>query len=149
MDGTDKSILQCLTENGRMRANEIAKRLDMSVSCVTERIRKLEQNGVITGYTAVLDPKKMNRGLQALIGISVGNPKYLDVLSKELMRDPNVVECYTLTGDFDYMARVVARSSEHFQQIHYRIAKMDGVIGIKTYLVLGTETNPGYDPLGE
>ena len=149
MDAIDKKILVCLTENGRMRASEIASRLEMSVSGVTDRIKKLEAAGVIRGYTALLDPAKVNRGFQALIGISVGNPKYLDILSKELMKNPYVMECYTLTGDYDYMARVSARSSEHFQQIHYGIAKMEGVIGIKTYLVLGTETNPLYDPLAD
>ena len=149
MDSTDRVILSCLRENARISASEISARVGLSVSSVGERIRKLERSGAVEKYTVVLNPARLNRAFQAMIGISVAHPRYIDSLSEAIMEDPNVVECYTLTGDVDYMARVSARSPEHFQQIHRRIARMDGVKAIKSYYILETSQNPRFDPLSE
>ena len=147
MDSVDNAILSCLMENSRMRTSEIAKKLSMSVSSISERIRRLERSGIIEQYTIKLNPAKTNRSFQVMIGISVEHPRYIDVLSAMLLEEPNVVECYTLTGDVDYMARVSATSPEHFQEIHRRIVKIEGIKAVKTYYILNTETNPRYNPL--
>ncbi|MDD7447257.1 MAG: Lrp/AsnC family transcriptional regulator [Clostridiales bacterium] len=147
MDQIDSVILSCLSKNARMRASEIAELVGMSVSSVGERIRKLERSGVIQQYTVKLDPTKLNRSFQAIIGIQTEHPRYIDYLTEALMDDPNVVECVTLTGDMDFMARVSATSPEHFQQIHHRISQLEGVKGIKSYYILGTRSNPKYNPV--
>lgn len=149
MDSVDRAILSCLRENARMSASAISARVNLSVSSVGERIRKLERSGIIEKYTVSLNNAHLNRAFQALIGISVSHPRYIDSLSQALMQDPNVAECYTLTGDVDYMARVSARSPEHFQQIHRRIALMEGVKSIKSFYILETSQNPRFDPLSE
>ncbi len=138
MDSIDLLIIDCLTENARMRTSEIAKKADMSVSAIAERIKKLEENGTIMQYTAVLDRSKMGKSFQAMIGISTEHPKYMNTLSKQIMEDPNIVECLTLTGDLDFLLKVSAASPEHFQQIHLRIAGLEGVKSIKSYFVLQT-----------
>lgn len=149
MDSIDSDILSCLCENARMRASEIAERVGMSVSSVGERIRKLERSGVIQQYTVRLDPSRLNRSFEAIIGISIDHPRFIDPLTVALLEDPNVVECYTLTGDFDFMARISATSPEHFQQIHHRISRLEGVKSIKSYYVLSAHANPRYNPLNQ
>ncbi len=147
MDHIDSVILSCLCENARVRASEIAQRVGMSVSSVGERIRKLERSGVIQQYTVKLDPAKLNRSFQAIIGIQTEHPRYIDSLTEALLDEPDVVECFTVTGDVDFMARISATSPEHFQQIHHRISRLEGVKSIKSYYILGVRSNPKYNPV--
>lgn len=78
MDSLDLKILSCLKNNARAKASQISEEVNLSVSAVTERIKKLEASGVICGYTVVLDQKKLGNDVIALMEVSLVHPRYYD-----------------------------------------------------------------------
>ena len=112
--------------------------INLSVSSVIERIRKLESSGIIKGYTIVLDQKKLGNDITALMEVSLEHPKYYDDLVEMIRRHPNVAECHYLTGEFDFLLKIVTDSSNSLEQIHRTIKSMPGVSATKTHFVLKT-----------
>ena len=141
MDSTDLKIVSMLKKNARVSASAIAKEVGLAVSSVTERIRRLETQGVILQYTAVIDNSKIEGGITAMIGIKIEHTRYIDPLTDVLAADPHVVSLYVLTGDLDFLASVYAVSTEEFRQVHRRITNMEGVSAVKTYYILSTRSN--------
>lgn len=141
MDSTDLKIISMLKKNARISASAIAKDVGLAVSSVTERIRRLENQGVILQYTAVVDQSKIEGGITAMIGIKIEHTRYIDKLADLIAADPHVVSFYLLTGDLDFLASIYAVSTEEFRQVHRAIAGMEGVASVKTYYILGTRSN--------
>ena len=114
MDHIDTKILRCLTQDARMNASQISAQVNLSVSAVIERMKKLESSGLIRGYTAVIDERLAGYDVQALISIRLEHPKYNQSFAKQMCDHSRVMECFYITGDFDYMARVceAARNPE-------------------------------------
>ena len=106
MDKIDISIIRCLTEDARMNASQIGARVNMSFSAVIERMKKLEASGLIRRYTAVIDERMAGYDTQALISVRLEHPKYNQSFTQQMRAHPAVMECFYITGDFDYMARV-------------------------------------------
>lgn len=141
MDNTDLKIISMLKKNARVSASAIAKEVGLAVSSVTERIKRLENQGVILQYTAIIDKEQVKGSCEAMIGIKIEHTRYIDSLSETISHDPHVVAFYTLTGEMDFLALVYAVSSEEFRQVHKRIAQLEGVAAVKTFLILDTRLN--------
>jgi len=135
-DKTDIGILRCLTENARMNASQIGERVNLSVSAVIERMKKLETTGLVRRYTAVIDEKQAGYDTQALISVRLESPKFNESFAKQIRAHPAIMECYYITGDFDYMTRVVTRSAEELTKVLNDIKDMPGVSLTRTYVVL-------------
>ncbi|MBR2615342.1 MAG: Lrp/AsnC family transcriptional regulator [Clostridia bacterium] len=135
LDDIDIRILGLLKENARIKASQISQIVGLSVSSVTERIRKLEQSGVITAYTAVIDQKKLGNTVTALMEVSLDHPKFYDAFAKMVEETACVVSCYYISGDFDFMLKVLA-PSEELEEIHRTIKSFPGVSGTRTNVVL-------------
>ena len=131
-------ILRCLRENARCKASDISAKVNLSVSAVIERIRRMESSGVIRQYTVLIDPKQVGNDLTALMEVSLEHPKYYDDLVEMIRRHPNVAECHYLTGEFDFLLKIVTDSSNSLEQIHRTIKSMPGVSATKTHFVLKT-----------
>ena len=138
MDALDIKILRALTENARQKASVISQEINLSVSAVIERIHKLEDSGVIQGYTAVLDQKRLGNDIAAWMEVCLEHPKYYDAFVARVQGLDSVLTCHYLTGDFDFMIHIVARSSEALESIHRRIKGIEGVSATKTHFVLKT-----------
>lgn len=138
MDQIDEKILECLKQNAREKASAIAERISLSVSAVIERIRKLEGSGVIRGYTVVLDQKKLGNDLAAYMEVSLEHPKYYDNFTKLVRANPHVTDCSYITGDFDFLLKVMTDSSDGLEKLHREIKEIKGVMSTKTYFVLST-----------
>jgi Lrp/AsnC family leucine-responsive transcriptional regulator len=138
MDKIDVGIIRCLTQDARMNASQIGAKVNLSVSAVIERMKKLENSGLIRRYTAVIDEHKAGFGTQALISVRLEHPKYNESFSKQICAHPSVVECFYLTGDFDYMARVTVSSGEELTKVLNDIKQIPGVSLTRTYVVLET-----------
>jgi len=138
MDTLDNKILRALGANARQKASAISQEINLSVSAVIERIHKLEDSGVIVGYTAVLDQKRLGNDISAWMEVSLEHPKHYDTFVARIQKIDNILACHYLTGDFDFMLHVVARSSEALEGIHRRIKKIEGVSATKTHFVLKT-----------
>ena len=138
MDQLDREILDCLRENARMTASNISRRVNLSVSSVLERIRRMEEQGVIRRYTAIVDQSKLGRPLTMLMGVSLVGTQYCAGFEERMQAEPEVLSCEYLTGSMDYLLRVSTESNKRLQDLHRRITSIDGVASITSYYVLRT-----------
>lgn len=136
MDNIDIKILQCLTTDARMNASQISSTVNLSVSAVIERMKKLENSGLIRGYTALIDERMAGFDVQAMISIRLEHPKYNQSFAKQMRDHRCVMECFYITGDFDYIARVSAGSTEELTKVLNDIKQIPGVSLTRTYVVL-------------
>ena len=114
LTGQDKEILVQLQENGRMPMVELAKATNMSESTCLRRTKNLEELGVIKGYTAVLDQEEAGFGVTAFVQVSINqnNEAAFDKFKMAVGDHPLILECYSLSGSYDHLMKVVARSNK-------------------------------------
>ena len=136
MDHIDSKILRCLTKDARMNASQISQQVNLSVSAVIERMKKMEASGLIRGYTAVIDERMAGFDVQALISVRLEHPKYNAEFADLMLSHECIVECFYITGDFDYMARISAGSTEELTKVLHYIKQIPGVSLTRTYVVL-------------
>lgn len=141
MDKIDFQILEILKSNGRERASEISKEVHLTVSTVIERIRKMEQSGIIKGYTVLTDDPQVGNDVTVIIEVSLDHPKYEDAFMESVNSHPNIIACYYLTGEFDYILKITCRSSHHLEEIHRWIKDQPGIRKTRTHYVLRTVKN--------
>lgn len=138
MDIIDLKILHILKNNARKTVSSLSKEVNMSVSAVIERIKKLETQKIISKYTVIIDQKKIGNDVTAVMEVRLEHPKYFDEFTQAVVNNPNVASCYYMTGDFDFIIRIHCTSSEHLESIHREIKSIKGVSSTKTQLVLKT-----------
>jgi Lrp/AsnC family leucine-responsive transcriptional regulator/Lrp/AsnC family transcriptional regulator len=117
LDDTDLQLLRLLGEDSKMTMKDLAARVNLSPSPVFERVKRLETQGYIKKYIALIDAEKLNYGLIVFCNIklkhhdkSIGNEFVTDI-----MRISEVVECYNISGDFDFLLKVYAKDMKHYQ----------------------------------
>ena len=138
MDRTDEAILACLRRNARMSASRIGKEVNLSVSSVLERIHRMEEQGIILRYAAVVDPSKLGKPLTLLMGVTMEHPRYHEGFKKAMAQEPDVTRCEYLTGELDFILRVSVASHAQLRELHQRISAMPGVANLTSYYVLET-----------
>ena len=106
MDVTDTRLVSLLQENGRATQLELAKDIGLSQPATAERIRKLEERGVIKGYAAQVDATKLGKDVTAFIGVSIEHPKYFDAFAKKVLAHPDVLEAHRVAGGDSYLLKV-------------------------------------------
>ena len=136
VDNIDINILRCLTKDARMNASQISGIVNLSVSAVIERMKKLESSGLIRGYTALIDERMAGYDVQALISIRLEHPKYNGDFARQVRAHECVTECFYITGDFDYIARIGVSSTEELTKVLHDIKQIPGVSLTRTYVVL-------------
>ena len=119
-----------------MNASQIGIRVNLSVSAVIERMKKMEASGLIRGYTVLVDEKTAGFQVQALISIRLEHPKYNPEFNRQMCSHQCVMECFYITGDFDYIARVGVSSTEELTGVLHDIKQIPGVSLTRTYVVL-------------
>lgn len=135
MDQLDIKMLRLLNENGRTSFREIAKKLKVSLSTVSNRIHKMEERGTIRGYAPIIDTESMGYDLQAVIGIRISKGKLLEV-QKKIAKDKKVYGVYDVTGDWDSIVMVRFRSRAELNGFIKKVLSMDFVERTYTQLVL-------------
>jgi Lrp/AsnC family leucine-responsive transcriptional regulator len=139
-DRYDRRILEELQRDGRVSNQELADRIGLSPSPCLRRVRALEESGLITGYRALLDAKKLGLSLMALIHISMDRhtPERFANFDKAIAALPEVMECLLITGqDADYQLKVVVRDMDAFQHLLLeKITRIKGVSGVHSSFVL-------------
>ncbi|MEU7161812.1 Lrp/AsnC family transcriptional regulator [Streptomyces chrestomyceticus] len=136
-DATDWRILDVLQRNGRAGYAELARAVSMSASAVTERVRRLEEAGVISGYAAVVDPARV--GLSVLAFVRLRYPNGGDAAFHGLLEStPEILEAHHVTGDDCFVLKVAARSMKHLEEVAGRI----GVLGAVTTSVVYSSPLP-------
>ncbi len=140
LDRYDRQILEILQSDGRISNQDLADRIGLSPSPCLRRVRTLEEAGLITGYRALLDAKKLGLSLMALIGISMDlhTPERFANLEKAIAEIPEILECLLITGQqSDYQLKVVVRDMDAYQDLLLnKITRIQGVTGVHTSFVL-------------
>ena len=139
LDRTDRRILEQLQADGRLSNQELAERVLLSPSPCLRRVRALERSGVIHHYAAVLDPLRV--GLELLAYVTVKLEKRgkmpVDQFIRAVQSWPEVITCFSMTGDMDYLLRVQVENLAHYSRfIMDKLLKQPGVIDIKSNFVL-------------
>ena len=136
MDSLDKAILICLSENARMTASAIGKRVSLSVSSVTERIKKLEENGIIERYSVLLDSKTIGYNTEAYLEITLENASYGESFVLTACALPEVLRCDLIAIEYDYLLFVTCKDISSLDALRSKISSIQGVKGIKVRLIL-------------
>ncbi len=144
MDDIDKKILNILQENDKTQYQRIAKQLDLGASTVHYRIKKLLQNGIITNFSAIIDPEKVGYSTSAVIGLNVDPLKMHDI-ARQLTEHNEVQLVTTSSGDHDIILNILAKDGKHLWRfINEHIKPIEGVekkIHVSTYLDIYKRTN--------
>ena len=119
LDRIDRKILDVLQRQGRISMTELAERIGLSASPCTERVRRMEREGVITGYHARIDPQVIGKTLLVFVEITL-SAKSADVFDKvraELLHVPEVMECHLVSGGFDYLVKARLRAMSDYRRL--------------------------------
>ncbi len=140
IDRYDRQILEILQRDGRINNQDLADRIGLSASPCLRRVRALEESGLITGYHAQLDARKLGLSLMALIHISMDRhtPERFANFEASVGLLPEVLECLLITGQSaDYQLKVVVRDMDHYQALLLdKITRIEGVTGVHSSFVL-------------
>ena len=140
LDRYDRAILAALQRDGRTSNQELADRIGLSPSPCLRRVRALEESGLIRGYRALLDARKLGLSLMALIHISMDRhtPERFSHFEAAVEQIPQVLECLLITGQkSDYQLKIAVRDMDHYQHLLLnRITRIEGVTGVETHFVL-------------
>ncbi|MCS7145666.1 MAG: Lrp/AsnC family transcriptional regulator [Nitrososphaerota archaeon] len=137
LDKRDIKILNILQDDGRASYSSIARQLNISEAAVYSRVNRLVREGVVKGFTALLDETKLNLSIGAFIGLRATPSKYAEVLN-QLAAFPEVVEIHDVTGDYYAMLKVKTRNKEELAALLDKIGRLDGVVSTDTKLILRT-----------
>ena len=140
LDRHDWLILHVLQQDGRISNQDLADRIGLSASPCLRRVRALEESGLITGYRALLDARKLGLSLMALIHISMDQhtPERFSTFDARIAEIPELLECLLITGqDADYQLKVVVKDMDAYQELLLdRITRIPGVTGVHSSFVL-------------
>ena len=140
LDKTDLAILRLLQQNARSTVREIAEQVHLSTTPVHERIRRMEQAGVIKGYTAMLDAARVKKGLMVIVYVSLKT--HSKTAGARFIRHihelPEVIECYNISGEFDFMLKVVAENMDAYYDFHVnKLSQSENIGNVQSVFVMG------------
>lgn len=144
LDDIDLKILNLLLEDGRMSHTAIGKETDLSGPSVYARVQRLEREGIIKGYTALLAPEKVGRGLAAFVRIRTQTPGYNDeVFERFIQQEEQIVECHDIDGEDCYILKVRTASTQSLQKLLTTIRSFPGITRTVTTIALKTLKEEG------
>ncbi len=143
LDEIDVTILDILQKNGRTRRNDLAQAVDLSIPSVSERLRKMEESGVIIGYTAYVDPKKVGKDITAFITVTVDSSKHYTSFIDHAKATDEVMEIHSVTGTGTHLVKIRTENTSTLEKLLSKVQAWSGVVNTTTCIVLSTmkETN--------
>ena len=138
LDSIDRKILAELQKSGRESASHIAENVDVSVPTVTERIRKLQEAGVIKRFQAVIDPKSVGLDMAAIITIMSDSSQYYKEVTAAAHETPEVVQCFSTTGNGSHTLLINTKNSKTLEDLLRKVQGWPGVIRTETQIILST-----------
>ncbi|MBA2500564.1 MAG: Lrp/AsnC family transcriptional regulator [Chitinophagaceae bacterium] len=140
LDATDLAILKLLQQNSRITIKEISEQVHLSTTPVHERIRRMEQNGVIKQYITILNAAKVGKGLMVICYVSLRqhSKNAGDKFIKSILAMNEVLECLTISGEFDFMLKVVASNMDDYYDFHVnKLSQVENVGNVQSVFVMG------------
>ncbi len=141
LDETDRRLLRALQRKGRMSNSELSEAANLSPSACHRRVQRLERDGIIRDYVALLDARKLGVPTTVFVEITLQGQtdEVFDAFEKAVARIPDVLECHLMAGTADYMLKVVAEDTEDFARIHRQhLARLPGVAQMQSSFALRT-----------
>ncbi len=134
MDATDFKIIDLLQEDGRISMKDLGKIVGLTSPAVSERVKRLEESGVIKGYKAIINPDKLGRVIKSFINISLPSENYQSFI-EYVKRENRIIECHHITGDDCLLLKVIVKDMYDLEQV---IDKIKQVGKTKTSVILST-----------
>lgn len=145
LDAKDRALLRHLQADGRITIAALAARIALSESACRRRVEHLEQAGLIAGYSARLDAAKLGFSLSGFVSITLGaqTDRDLSAFEDAVRAAPEVLECWLMTGDADYLLRVVARDVADLERIHREVlTRLPSVVRVNTAIAMRAVAEP-------
>ncbi|WP_234418179.1 Lrp/AsnC family transcriptional regulator [Aquimarina aquimarini] len=150
MDKIDRSIIVLLQKDGKITIKEIAERLNLTTTPIFERVKKLEREGYIKSYKAILDRKKVGLQLMVFCNVTLNlhQTDYLKKFEKDIQQFPEVVECYHVAGMFDYLIKIYAENMEQYQDfLSNKLASLENISKVQSSFVMTEVKDFSYLPI--
>ena len=149
LDAIDRKILKFLVKNARMPYLEIARECGISGAAIHQRIKKLEDTGVVLGSRMIVNPKKIGLDVCAFVNLRIQDPMMTNAAIERIKHIPEVVECHFITGEYSAMVKLYCVDNEHLMRtIFDHILRIPGVTSSQTYIslneVFSTEPHINY-----
>ncbi len=141
LDDIDLKILEILQQEGRLSNKELAERINLTTTPTLERVRRLEREGVIEGYSARINRRAINKNLNVFVNITlhVHQLSLMDEFTEAVKAIPEILACYNITGEGDFMLHLVARDVDDYQNLlRAKLATLPDVQRLHTTIVLST-----------
>ena len=141
IDDTDRRILRHLQKSGRLSNAELSEQINLSPSACHRRVQRLEAEGIIDGYVALLNARKIDRPTVVFVEITLSGQSdaILDAFEKEVALIPDLLECHLMAGSADYLLKITAHDTDDFARIHRRyLARLPGVAQMHSSFALRT-----------
>jgi Lrp/AsnC family transcriptional regulator, leucine-responsive regulatory protein len=149
MDPIDYQILDLLQRDARTTQVQIADAVGLSQPSVADRIRKLDQSGVVLGYVARLDARQMGNDICAFVGVRILHPRHHDAFTRRILMIPDVLECHRVAGLDSYVLKIVSRNTATLDELISTLRSLPGVTRTTTTIVLATVKETTAVPLHE
>ena len=147
LDDRDQKILALVQRDAKLPQAEIARRVGLSTAAVNERLRKLENAGVIRRYVALVDPRSVGMSITAFVEVFIEHPRHEAMFLERLLELDQVLECHHVTGEFSLLLKVRVRDMDGLQQLLlHQINALEGVRQTRTVMVLSTVKEESFVP---
>lgn len=150
-DEYDKGILRILHNDSKISNSTLAQKIRLSPPATLERVKKLRNNGIILGQKAILDKKKLGRGLTCFISLQIKHlhrQEAYDRIEEHLKQLEEIEEIYFLTGNIDYLIKVNIKDIDEFREFFIaKLSKVQMIERAETFVVVSSAVNPGYNPI--
>jgi len=140
MDKIDRAILNLLQHNGRLPNVQLAEQVGLSESACLRRVKVLEESGVIAGYVMLVQREQIGKGGNVFVRVTLDGQQQSKLAEFEwaLQAVPDVMSCFLMSGDFDYLLRVAIRDSNAYEAIHAKLTGLPGVLRVQSSFALRT-----------
>lgn len=139
LDAIDRALLDALQDDCKQPLAKLGERVGLSAPSVLERVRKLEQSGLIAGYHAVVDPRLFGLDVGAFIGIAIDHPRSIASFEQAVLAIPEVLECHHVTGRHTLMIKVRTQNTESLHRLISMLRELPGVARTDTMVMLETQ----------
>ena len=144
LDKIDCELLSILQQEGRTKRNELAEKVGLSLPAVSERLRKLEEEGIIQGYYTRLDHRRLGKDITAFVVVTVDSSKHFPGFLEHILKLDDIQECHAITGDGTHLLKVRTENTEGLEILLSKIQSWQGVQKTSTNLVLSTHKESTY-----
>jgi Lrp/AsnC family transcriptional regulator, leucine-responsive regulatory protein len=144
LDKIDCELLTILQQEGRTKRNELAEKVGLSLPAVSERLKKLEEDGIIQGYYTRLDHKRLGKDITAFVVVTLDSSKHFTGFLEHIVKSDDIQECHAITGDGTHLLKVRTENTDGLEKLLAKVQSWQGVLKTTTNLVLSSPKETTY-----